>query len=161
MRNRIPDWRCSLWRVHEVGEGVVLSGNDVNPNAEVVPGWYPDPEGRPADRWWDGAQWTERTRPSTSAGLSTGGRMNAPAVGSLPQNGMGTAALTLGIVGLFAIPLVASVLAIIFGNIGMSRADAGIATNRGAAKAGFILGIIGLVLALILLIIIYNDINTP
>ena len=87
--------------------------------------------------------------------------MNAPAVGSLPQNGMGTAALTLGIVGLFAIPLVASVLAIIFGNIGMSRADAGIATNRGAAKAGFILGIVGLVLALILLIIIYNDINTP
>lgn len=87
--------------------------------------------------------------------------MGTPAARSLPQNGMGTAALTLGVIGLFALPLVASVLAIIFGNIGMSRADAGIATNRGAAKAGFILGIIGLVLGLILLIIVYNDINTP
>ena len=128
---------------------------------DVPQGWYPDPDGRPADRWWDGAQWTERTRPSTSASLAAGGPLNAPTVRSLPQNGMGTAALTLGIVGLFAVPLLASVLAIIFGNIGMSRADAGIATNRGAAKAGFILGIIGLVLGLILFIIIYNDINTP
>lgn len=138
-----------------------MSGSEVNPNFEVVPGWYPDPDGRPADRWWDGAEWTERTRPSTSSGVPGGVRMGAPVARSLPQNGMGTAALTLGIIGLFALPLVASVLAIIFGNIGMSRADAGIATNRGAAKTGFILGIIGLVLGLILLIIIYNDINTP
>ncbi|MFM8323645.1 MAG: DUF4190 domain-containing protein [Pirellulaceae bacterium] len=63
-----------------------------------------------------------------------------------PQNGMGTAALVLGILGFFCFPLISSLLAIIFGRIGMTRADQGLATNRGTAKAGFILGIIGIVL---------------
>jgi len=59
---------------------------------------------------------------------------------------MGTAALVFGILQFFCFPLLGSILAIIFGRIGMTRADQGLATNRGSAKAGFILGIIGLVL---------------
>ncbi|MBV2355345.1 DUF2510 domain-containing protein [Streptomyces sp. J2-1] len=35
------------------------------------PGWYPDPgrtnDGPPTERWWDGAAWTERTRPIGAA----------------------------------------------------------------------------------------------
>lgn len=27
-----------------------------------VPGWYPDPQGPPAERWWDGTAWTAHTR---------------------------------------------------------------------------------------------------
>jgi len=30
------------------------------------PGWYADPTGRPAFRWWDGRQWTEHVGPSTA-----------------------------------------------------------------------------------------------
>jgi len=29
----------------------------------VPPGWYPDPHGAPAQRWWDGAQWSAQTAP--------------------------------------------------------------------------------------------------
>lgn len=31
--------------------------------SEIPAGWYPDPEGRPASRYWDGLQWTDQTRP--------------------------------------------------------------------------------------------------
>ena len=66
-----------------------------------------------------------------------------------PENGLGTAALILGILSLFCIPVIGGVLAIVFGKMGMDKADQGLATNRGAAKAGLILGIIGLILAVI------------
>ena len=72
-----------------------------------------------------------------------------PPPGAAPQNGMGTAALVMGIVQFFCFPLIGAVLAIVFGKIGMDRADRGLATNRGSAKAGFILGIIGLVLVIL------------
>jgi len=69
---------------------------------------------------------------------------------AMPQNGMGTAALVLGILGVIGcIPIIGGILAIIFGRIGMRNAEQGLATNGGVAKAGFILGIIGLVLAVI------------
>jgi hypothetical protein len=29
----------------------------------IAEGWYPDPEGKPCERYWDGSQWTEKTRP--------------------------------------------------------------------------------------------------
>lgn len=33
------------------------------------PGWYVDPGGEPAMRYWDGSRWTERTRPISTADL--------------------------------------------------------------------------------------------
>lgn len=30
-------------------------------------GWYPDPNGQPLQRWWDGVQWTNATVPTPSA----------------------------------------------------------------------------------------------
>lgn len=67
-----------------------------------------------------------------------------------PQNGLGTAALVLGILGVIGcLPYIGSILGIVFGKMGMTKADQGLANNRGAAKAGFILGIIGLILAVI------------
>jgi uncharacterized membrane protein len=75
------------------------------------------------------------------------------------RNGMGTASLVLGILGvvLFFFPYVSvilSVLAIIFGSIGIKRANRGEASNKGMATAGLVLGIVGAVIALILLIAI-------
>ncbi len=75
-----------------------------------------------------------------------------PPPGAAPQNGMGTAALVLGIVQFFCLGTIGSILAVVFGKIGMNKADQGLATNRGSAKAGFILGIIGLVLSALVLI---------
>jgi hypothetical protein len=49
------------------------------PPHEVTPpaGWYPTgengPDGRPAERWWDGAQWSDTVRP-LSSGASGPGR---------------------------------------------------------------------------------------
>lgn len=75
-------------------------------------------------------------------------------MGSGAENGMGTAALVLGIVGIVAmcaygLGIIPSILAIIFGKMGMTKADQGLANNRGSAKAGFILGIVGIALFLI------------
>jgi len=77
----------------------------------------------------------------------------SPVPGAAPQNGMGTAALVMGILQFFCLGTVGSILAIVFGKIGMNKADQGLATNRGAAKAGFILGIIGIALTVVGLIV--------
>lgn len=71
-----------------------------------------------------------------------------------PQNGMGTAALVMGIVQWFCLGIVGSILAVVFGRIGMKRAEQGLATNGGAAKAGYILGIIGIILNIIAFIVL-------
>src|SRR5581483_6762106 len=66
----------------------------------------------------------------------------------------GTAAMVLGILSccLFClygiVGLILGVLAVVFGVKGKRRADRGEATNRGQAQAGFITGIIGIILGL-------------
>ncbi|WP_194926484.1 DUF4190 domain-containing protein [Catenulispora pinisilvae] len=70
------------------------------------------------------------------------------------RNGMGVAALVLGVVGFLVGPC--SILAIIFGRIGLNRVARGEATNRGVAQAGFVLGIVTLVLWILGLILLAN-----
>lgn len=60
------------------------------PNA----GWHPDPADPNLDRWWDGRQWTDRTRPrGTTAATATearnGKRLAAIAAGVLVLIGIG------------------------------------------------------------------------
>ena len=76
-----------------------------------------------------------------------------PNTGLAPQNGLGTAALVMGILQFFCLGTIGSVLALIFGKIGMNKADQGLATNRGVAKAGFVLGIVGLALTAVGIIV--------
>jgi hypothetical protein len=74
------------------------------------------------------------------------------------RNGMGTAALVVGVVALvlavlvifFPIAFVLGVLAIIFGAVGMRRASRGEANNRGHAVAGLTCGVIAVVFSIYL-----------
>ncbi|MFI1863604.1 DUF4190 domain-containing protein [Streptomyces jumonjinensis] len=86
-----------------------------------------------------------------------------------PRNGLGISALVLGIVGvvfgfipfLFWITGILGVLALIFGLIGRGRAGKGLATNRGVALSGAILGGLATAMAiggLILTIWFVNDV---
>lgn len=75
-----------------------------------------------------------------------------------PQNGLGTAALVLGIIGaalFFAIwpPVILGVLAIVFGAVGLGRVKRGAATNRGVAMAGLVLGIVAVVAPLVIVLV--------
>lgn len=80
------------------------------------------------------------------------GAYGAPPV--RPRNGMGVAALVLGIVGFLIGPT--SILAIVFGRIGLNRVARGEATNKGVAQAGFVLGIVTLALWILGLILLAN-----
>lgn len=68
-----------------------------------------------------------------------------------PRNGMGIAALVLGILsiptGIFVLGGIFAILAIIFAIIGIRRASRGAATNQGVAVGGLVTGIIGLLIA--------------
>lgn len=82
-----------------------------------------------------------------------------------PRNGMGTAALVVGIIGLLCslflgwvvigIPLgiVLGIIALILGIVGRRRVRRGEATNGGSALSGIILGAIAIVIAIAIAII--------
>jgi hypothetical protein len=74
----------------------------------------------------------------------------APAViAAAPSNTMGVLALVFGLLSFVCIPFIGAILAIVFGRIGMKKASQGLATNGGVAKAGFWIGIIGLIFAVL------------
>lgn len=78
---------------------------------------------------------------------TTGDAYAAPQTRVPARNGMGTAALVLGILGLlFALlvgflGLILGILAIVFGSVGMARANRGQASNKTMAGWGLGLGI--------------------
>ncbi|MET9955691.1 DUF4190 domain-containing protein [Streptomyces sp. NPDC006339] len=84
-----------------------------------------------------------------------------------PANGMGTAAMVLGIIAVagfcfYGLGAVLGILALIFGIIGLKKANRGEATNRGMAIAGIVLGAVGtLVSAAFLGFIIWAVANDP
>jgi hypothetical protein len=69
------------------------------------------------------------------------------------SNGLATASMVLGILGVTLIPIVCSLLAVIFGHIASKAAHEGRATNGGQAVAGLVLGYIGLAVLLPLILI--------
>lgn len=90
-----------------------------------------------------------------STGTASG--RGAAAVGSTNgvRNGLGTAAMVLGIIGVITCwtvigGIILGLLAIVLGAIARRRVERGEATNGGVALSGVILGLVGLVLAVAL-----------
>ncbi|MFI9807981.1 DUF4190 domain-containing protein [Streptomyces sp. NPDC052301] len=83
-----------------------------------------------------------------------------------PSNGMGTTGLVLGIIGvvcsltvfLWFFGVILGILAIIFGAIGRGKANRGEATNKGAATAGLVCGIVATVILPVLGLTIFASI---
>ncbi|MEU0135496.1 DUF4190 domain-containing protein [Streptomyces sp. NPDC006296] len=76
--------------------------------------------------------------------------------GPAPANGLGIAALVLGIIAvvgfcMWGMGIILGVLALIFGIIGRGRAKRGEATNGGMALAGIILGSVSIVISAVFL----------
>ncbi|MFD7707622.1 DUF4190 domain-containing protein [Streptomyces sp. NPDC059785] len=80
-----------------------------------------------------------------------------------PSNGMGTTGLVLGIIGvvcsltffLWFFGVILGILGIIFGAIGRAKANRGEATNKGAATAGLVCGIVATVLLPLLGVLLF------
>ncbi len=92
---------------------------------------------------------------------SAGGYYGWPGLQPLPNNGMGTAGLVLGIISavifcLWPVAIIVGVLALIFGTIGRVKARRGEATNPGQALAGIICGAAGVVLGLGMLALVVS-----
>lgn len=90
-----------------------------------------------------------------------GGYPNAPG-GNYPGpvaqagNGLAIAGMVCGIVGILIANIILGPLAIIFGGIGLSRANKG-AKYRGQAIAGIVLGIVDIVLWVVIIVAVNNS----
>jgi hypothetical protein len=76
--------------------------------------------------------------------------------GPAPRNGLGLAALILGIIAILTCWIVIGgvfgLLAIILGALGAGRARRGRATNRGVAITGIVTGAVGLLLTVVIVV---------
>jgi hypothetical protein len=82
-----------------------------------------------------------------------------------PRNGLGTAALVLGIIGVVLcwVPFTGwalNILAIIFGAVGRKRAADGLATNKSSAVAGLVLGVVGLGVWIVIIVMFVSAVGT-
>ena len=85
-----------------------------------------------------------------------------PGYGYAPQqrqgNGLAIAGMVCGIISLLFLWIILGPLAIIFGSVGLARANRG-APHRGMAIAGIVLGIVAIVGYIILIAVLVNDHN--
>ncbi|MBM3689338.1 MAG: DUF4190 domain-containing protein [Actinobacteria bacterium] len=79
--------------------------------------------------------------------------MPASGGGNTSENSNGTVALVCGILSFFVCPIILSIVAIIYGKKGMASAAAGRADNGGQAKAGYLMGIISIILSVVAVIL--------
>lgn len=98
--------------------------------------------------------------------MTTSGDPGYGAPLSRPRNGLGIAALVLGLLALVLSwtiigGIVLGLLALILGLLGRARAKRGEATNGGLSLAGIVLGVIGLLIAIGILALGVSLFNSP
>ena len=124
----------------------------------LAAGWYDDPNGLPAQRWWDGEHWTSDVRPEGSPPAPSGAYPPAPPPQYIPvpmympqqappalPTGQATTSMILGIVGLplslfCGIGLLISIPALILGIVALRACNRGTAGGKGMAITGIATG---------------------
>lgn len=137
------------------------------------PGWYPDPEGKPGERWWNGAGWSDTRRGGAPAAPQPLATVPAPPAVQRPdpyartyapiatppratldfrQNRFAALSFILGLVGLFGFSI-AGPAAVVLGILGISRARK-LAAGGGPANIVFpAIGIVAGAIATFVLLI--------
>lgn len=111
--------------------------------SNMAAGWYPDPNGFPTQRWWNGTGWTDQIAPFSSV----------PPFAARPStNVMGVASLVCGVLWIWGL---GSVLAIIFGEVAWHQIknSGGLQTGGGMASVGRVLGVLGVLLSLTIILL--------
>ena len=112
---------------------------------------------------------TPADRPADPARTGPPGEAGSPAATARShRNGMGTAALVLGVVALVLAVLLLfaplggllGLLAVLFGIVGIVRANRGVADNRGQAVAGLVTGALALLIGIVLTVSIGTSFAT-
>jgi hypothetical protein len=142
-----------------------VSNPPLPPRPTATPaGWFPDPLARHEHRYFNGVSWTSDVSDGGQRMVDPLGTGPGYAYGVKQSNGMATAALTCGTVGILIawMPFVVlmgiglGVLALVFGIKGLKRSSTA-GSGRGMAIAGIVTGgltlltaIIGVVLSVVL-----------
>jgi len=61
--NKAPQMRNSAISAANTTAAIAVP----NADGSIPEGWYADPDGKPSERYWDGSEWTDRSRPRTTA----------------------------------------------------------------------------------------------
>ena len=119
-------------------------------------GWYDDPAQPGRQRYWDGSGWTTETR----SGLSDMPPPRGPMAGSQPGApqrtvGFAIASFVLGVLSLvFFAFILPSILAVVFGHLGLrqTKASGNTLRGRGLAITGLVLGYLSIAFFVLVLL---------
>ncbi|WP_329233388.1 DUF4190 domain-containing protein [Streptomyces sp. NBC_01460] len=128
----------------------------VGPNGPGQPGQYGYPSAPSAPSAAYGYPAAQPAPPASYGYPGYPGYGGQQPWGPAPANGLGIAAMVLGIIAvvgfcMWGFGIILGILALIFGIIGRGRAKRGEATNAGMALAGIILGSVSIVISAIFL----------
>ncbi len=119
--------------------------------AAAPAGWYPDPQGQPVLRWWDGVRWNEQTQAAAQAYAPAQPQPYWPgyaAAAPRSGNGYSTTGIVLGSIAFLFLPILLGPAGLILGGIGKSKGES-------RATAALVVSGLGTVVGMIFSVIVY------